>query len=174
MNFSKPRVFSLKMRLFYKNFHVFLNLYVFENIFLSSIFCFLFQDLFIENRSNVASSFFSSLLAIECFDVATSSLWKLCSDRSQIGPCFEINYRWYVFVDFELMNMFQSMKFCVMEDNRLKKREKSFLELLTHGFSYKKHFFSRSAMFTKIPNFVLFLLGLVQNWFVVVLVLRLF
>ena len=74
MNFSKPRIFSLKMRLFYKNFHVFSNLYVFENIFLSSIFCFLFQDLFIEKRGNVASSFFSSLLAIECFDVATSSL----------------------------------------------------------------------------------------------------
>ena len=75
---------------------------------------------------------------------------------------------------FWIMNVLQSMRFCVMEDNRLTKRVESFLEPFAHGFSYKKHFFSRSVMFIKIPNFVLFLLDFIQNWFVVVLVLRLY
>ena len=75
----------------------------------------------------------------KCFDVATFSFWKWCLNHSWIGPCFDINYWWYVFVDFELINVFQSIKFCVMEDNRLKKRVQSFLEPFARGFSYKKH-----------------------------------
>ena len=51
------------------------------------------------------------------------------------------------------MNVFQSMKFCVMEDdNRLKKKGESFLDSFAARFSYKKTF-SRSAMFKKNPEF---------------------
>ena len=80
-------------------------------------------------------------------------LKKVLEDLSYVGPCFDNKYWWYVFVDFELMNVFQSMKFCVMEDNRLTKRVESFLESFAHGFSSKKHFFSQSVMFTKILCF---------------------
>ena len=43
MNSSKPCAFSLKKCLFYKNFSIFLDLLIFLNIFLSSIFVFFFE-----------------------------------------------------------------------------------------------------------------------------------
>ena len=102
----------------------------------------------VEKRGNVVSSFLTDIdwylidiVFILKIVLGSFAHWTLfwyqvlvvCLCWFWINECVSIN-----------------MKFCVMEDKKLKKREESFLDSFVAGFSYKKHSFSRSAMFTKI------------------------